>query len=711
MHYLYFMKLKKGYYFLLGTCLIMLFSAFSFRIKSGFEALEMHDYFKAKKLFYKGIKYDPSVAAFGLATIYSRNDNPFFNLDSAYRYIVLSDSTFNSAKDRKKEKWQKYGWTRAGIDSLRQDISSQFFAIVKSANTIESYTDFISNHPWSTECQPATNTRDSLVFLNVVFENTSEAYDAFIATYPTSKYIPLAQDNFYYSQYLEATHKDDLEQYITFLKENPNSPMKASAEQRIFEIVTAPNTEEAYEKFVSNFKDNSFINQAWKEYFQVFMGNYSKDRIQSFLDINKEAPNFDEILLEFQLADSLLLPVSIDGNYGYMNRFGEVVIGPKYQFASHFVNGLAIVGNNDMYGAINKTGKLIIPFKYESITDFNQGRAVAEMDGKLGMIDRNDKTILSFEYEDLGDLSSELIYFSKGNRYGYADIHGVTQIPEQFDEAYSFVTGRAMVEMGEFEAMIDTHGNFIFQPTFTGLTQLSDSLYAFEKNDMKGIISISGTIISQAKYDEIGLFSEKLAFVINEDTLQYINNKGEVVISRGFKTYPNFELKGEFRNGTAVVSKKDKYGKIDVKGDVVIPIDYENLGIGTNYIPYKKKDAWGLINASNKNLIPAKYESVDVISDRFVAAGLNDSIGLLDLSGNILLPFTFHGIEGLIGDYIIVEKDGHRGLYKKDKQILEIIYDQIRLFKDDFVTLVQDDQIIYYDLRDERIVQLKSKDE
>jgi len=61
----------------------------------------------------------------------------------------------------------------------------------------------------------------------------------------------------------------------------------------------------------------------------------------------------------------------------------------------------------------------------------------------------------------------------------------------------------------------------------------------------------------------------------------------------------------------------------------------------------------------------------------------------------------------LIGDYIIVEKDGHRGLYKKNKQILEIIYDQIRLFKDDFVTLVQDDQIIYYDLRDERIVELK----
>ena len=81
------------------------------------------------------------------------------------------------------------------------------------------------------------------------------------------------------------------------------------------------------------------------------------------------------------------------------------------------------------------------------------------------------------------------------------------------------------------------------------------------------------------------------------------------------------------------------------------------------------------------------------------------------MNGNNLLPFTFHAIEGLIGDYIIVEKDGHRGLYKKNKQILEIIYNQIRLFKDDLVTLVQDDQIIYYDLRDERIVELKNDHE
>ena len=77
-------------------------------IKRGNEALMIHDYFKAKKLFKKGLKYNVSPASFGLATIYSRNNNPFFSLDSAYRYIKLADSSWMESKERKKEKWQYY---------------------------------------------------------------------------------------------------------------------------------------------------------------------------------------------------------------------------------------------------------------------------------------------------------------------------------------------------------------------------------------------------------------------------------------------------------------------------------------------------------------------------------------------------------------------------------------------------------------------------
>lgn len=702
---------KKIYLLFLGILFFTLVSAFSFRIKSGFEALNELNYFKAKSDFTKGLKYNPSPAAFGLATIFSRNDNPFYHKDSAYRYITLADSTFDAVKDRKKQKWSKYGWTRSGIDSLRQIISSQFYNEAKEKHTVEAFTNFISNHPWSKECEHATNSRDSLAFLKVVFDNSSEAYDEFIAQYPNSKYVVLAEDNFYYSQYLEYTRNDNLEAYLKFLKEQPNSPMKVEAEQRVYEIATAPNTELAYENFVLTYPENSFIKKAWSEFFQVYLVDYSKERIQQFKEKYSFALNLESIEKEYEFADSLFLPTSINGNYGYMNRYGEVVISPNYQFAGYFVNGLAVVGNDNKYGAINKMGELVIPFSYSYVSDFIQGRSVIEVDEKLGMIDRNNKTILPTEYEDLGDLASELIYFSKGIRYGYADIYGETKIDVHFDEAYSFKDGRALVEIGDYQALIDVKGNYILPPTFEDLAQLTDSLYSFEKDELKGIINISGAIILDAKYDEIGVFNDDLAYIIKEDTLQYIDNSGRVVVSNNFKTYPNFELKGEFKNGFAIVSKKEKYGRINTKGDIVIPIEYDNLGVGNKFIPFKKKDNWGLINAANKVTIPATYQSIDLIDDRFVVAGLNDTLGLLDAYGNKLLPFSFQAIEPLIGDYLIVEKNGKRGLYKRNTQVLEIVYSQIRLFKDDFVTLVKDDEIIYYDMRDERIVELKSTHE
>lgn len=97
------------------------------KIKRGFEALKVYDYFKAKKLFEKGMKYSPSAGAFGLAKIYMRNDNPFTSIDSAYRYVNLSKSFYPKAREGKKLRWAVYGWTEEGIDSLRQEISTLFY--------------------------------------------------------------------------------------------------------------------------------------------------------------------------------------------------------------------------------------------------------------------------------------------------------------------------------------------------------------------------------------------------------------------------------------------------------------------------------------------------------------------------------------------------------------------------------------------------------
>lgn len=78
------------------------------------------------------------------------------------------------------------------------------------------------------------------------------------------------------------------------------------------------------------------------------------------------------------------------GNFGFLNKKGEVAIPPVYDFASFFVHGIACVRKykDGKYGGINKEGALVIPYLYDKPFYFNEhGIALVEKDGKVGLID------------------------------------------------------------------------------------------------------------------------------------------------------------------------------------------------------------------------------------------------------------------------------------------------------------------------------------
>src|SRR5690554_8178997 len=92
------------YFVFLGLSLLVLMLS-ACKINKGFEALEEFNYFEAKKQFEKSLKKQKSAAAYGLSVIYFRNDNPFYDLDSAYHYGLLARS-----EERRVGKECKFEW-------------------------------------------------------------------------------------------------------------------------------------------------------------------------------------------------------------------------------------------------------------------------------------------------------------------------------------------------------------------------------------------------------------------------------------------------------------------------------------------------------------------------------------------------------------------------------------------------------------------------
>lgn len=85
-----------------------------------------------------------------------------------------------------------------------------------------------------------------------------------------------------------------------------------------------------------------------------------------------------------------------DGQYGYLDNKGKLVIPFKYDFGSEFHSGLAQVELDSTYGYINKQGKLVIPFIYEDAADFHNGIAHVKRKGKSFYIDTNGREYIEY---------------------------------------------------------------------------------------------------------------------------------------------------------------------------------------------------------------------------------------------------------------------------------------------------------------------------
>ena len=76
------------------------------------------------------------------------------------------------------------------------------------------------------------------------------------------------------------------------------------------------------------------------------------------------------------------------GNYGFMDNLGRQVIPCKYDNASSFREGIAMVEQNDKQGYIDKSGNEIISLKYDFAEDFYEGLALVAINGKFGFINK-----------------------------------------------------------------------------------------------------------------------------------------------------------------------------------------------------------------------------------------------------------------------------------------------------------------------------------
>lgn len=322
-----------------------------------------------------------------------------------------------------------------------------------------------------------------------------------------------------------------------------------------------------------------------------------------------EPGEYEYIML---LNESYISVEDESGRCALMNRDGELLTDYEYKYMLGAGDGIiTAMSLNDEYLFLNEEGETLSQEVYEDVKDFREGYAAIKKDGRWGFVDKNGICVIDCQFEDVKNGFEEgYAAAKKDGKWGFIDTEGTCVIDYQFDDVKKgFSEGYAAVKVNDKWGYIDQKGQYAIDPT----------------------------------YEDAGNFSEGLAAVMNTiDRMKkwaYINCENEIVIN--YELYDTsegrFSIVGEFHDGHAFVTDV-LYSLINRQGNVILGLDSYFLAGD---------------NANTKlSVFPAyNYEDEEMIKRVY---------GMVDIQGNVVVPFQFYGVSELQGDLALAqcESDG-----------------------------------------------------
>jgi hypothetical protein len=246
---------------------------------------------------------------------------------------------------------------------------------------------------------------------------------------------------------------------------------------------------------------------------------------------------------ELQGFQDGLLPIRVGDKWGYVSSSGKMAIPAKYDEATDFYDGYAVVKSGAKYMVVNTSGAET-PVEGSGLLDvnhFTEGMApFRAADKKFGYIDTNGKAVIPAQYETVGYFSDDVAWIKTADKkVGYIDKSGAIVLKPQFD------VGK------EFDAE-------------TGLARI-------KSGDSWGYITKTGSKVTLSGTDIYEDFFDGLARGRQNGKFGWLNSKGEWVIK------PEYDGSRDFKNGYAAVQKGELWGIIDKSGKVIIEPKFDGI--------------------------------------------------------------------------------------------------------------------------------------
>lgn len=262
-----------------------------------------------------------------------------------------------------------------------------------------------------------------------------------------------------------------------------------------------------------------------------------------------------------------LYRIDVGGRYGFMDEYGNIIIEPQYDNANFFFcDSLCYAVMGERTGLINPNGEFIADINQEInwVYPFRNGTAICMTTyGRYGIIDKHGTFVLPAIYKKVRlDNSEETRYIVEDTlgKKGCVNNNGQFIIPCKYDKIYGFDEGLAVVAINNKYGYMDSIGHWVIDTIFDDARIFGNGLARVKKDGKWMFINHDGNTVESLCYDEIITgFSNKRAFVMLNDALLLIDNKGN--------TIKQIEVDSVmvYRDGFATFGQGGKYGKLDTR--------------------------------------------------------------------------------------------------------------------------------------------------
>lgn len=173
-----------------------------------------------------------------------------------------------------------------------------------------------------------------------------------------------------------------------------------------------------------------------------------------------------------------------------------------------------------------------------------------------------------------------------------------------------------------------------------------------------GYVNLKGEFIIPADFDYCEPFSDEgFTFVVKNGIPSIINLKGEVIPTEisGFAIQGLFTTGSRgFSNGLIAVTLKNKWGYLNSKGKLAIPLKYDNATTFENGFATVKigTSFFVLDTLGNEISAPSGTKDLKRFSEGFAPFESADKkMGFLNGKGEVVIPATFNSVGYFLGSY------------------------------------------------------------